>query len=256
MFGVEALIVVIYRNSFYNEVIVVKLSTSTRETKTSAIKMQTNYKQSESRKSLYVFLCSLLGVMLFMMLQKSALLLLTLLLNAQGEQASLIGSDIQVFDTVTYVLALFFGGWYGVWLGLHWYDIVYENGQGGIMRNMFSHVKGMSQLAGNRPARPTSERPSQSVPRHEPRWQFDDLVKSKPLPKPARMDDVEWSTKVSVRPAPRTSAKVVIAEEPEAVGRPKQAMKKSTSSKSKKTTKPKTKTSKKSVVKKPSESEE
>ena len=217
-------------------------------------KMQTNYKQSESRKSLYVFLCSLLGVMLFVMLQKSALLLLTLLTNAQETQQA-FRSDIPVFDTLTFLLALFFGGWYGVWLGLHWYDIVYESGRGGILRSMFSHVRDLSYLSrsSNRPA---SERPAKAVTAHEPRWQFDDLVQSKLFPKPARMDDVEWSKKVSVRPAPRPSPRVIFDDELEVVAKPKSATKKASATKTKKVVKQKTKVVKKTVTNKPSESEE
>jgi hypothetical protein len=161
--------------------------------------MEINKNESETRKSLYIFLCSLLGIMLFVMLQKAALLLLTLFLGSQtGTLVSTFGNiDIAIFDTVSYILALFFGGWYGVWLGLHWYGIVYESGRGGITRALFNHAKDLSSLSGSRPSKPvvTQSRKETS----ESKWQFEDLVAARPEQRPARVDDMEWSRKVSVK---------------------------------------------------------
>jgi hypothetical protein len=84
----------------------------------------------------------------------------------------------------------------------------------------------MSRLANAKPTRQAPvERPVRTTPT-EPRWQFDDLVKPKPFPKPARMDDVEWTKKVSVTRAPKTSRPIAFTEEPVMVTKPKRVVKK------------------------------
>ncbi len=82
------------------------------------------------KKSVYVFLCSLLGVLLFLILQRIAIFAY-LLLVAYGIVAWSSGFDYVRFMAVDYtslVLMLLFGSWYGIWLGTHWYDLVYESG--------------------------------------------------------------------------------------------------------------------------------
>lgn len=73
-----------------------------------------------TRKSFYIFLTMVLGVLLFLMLQRAAFLV-----------AFLVGADItsltaQALAIVTTAISLMFGAWYGIWLGLVWYAAVYE----------------------------------------------------------------------------------------------------------------------------------
>lgn len=61
-----------------------------------------------------------LGVLLFLMLQRAAFLV-----------AFLVGADIssltaQALAVVTTAISLMFGAWYGIWLGLVWYTAIYE----------------------------------------------------------------------------------------------------------------------------------
>lgn len=86
-----------------------------------------------TRKSFYIFLSSMLGVLLFLMLQRSVFLI-----------AFLLGVDIgsvssQALGIVTTAIAVVFGAWYGVWLGLVWYSAVYEEGT---VRGMLSSLAG------------------------------------------------------------------------------------------------------------------
>ena len=73
-----------------------------------------------TRKSFYIFLSSMLGVLLFLMLQRSAFLIAFLLGVNIGSVES------QALGVVTTAIAVVFGAWYGVWLGLVWYSAVYE----------------------------------------------------------------------------------------------------------------------------------
>lgn len=79
-------------------------------------------------KALYIFLASLLGIILFGVFHRALVVIYYLMqdgyyfnLKIQMSQA-----DLQALDFFTMLVALFLGGWYGVWLGLHWYELVYE----------------------------------------------------------------------------------------------------------------------------------
>lgn len=78
-------------------------------------------------KALYLFLCSILGMVLFTMLHRAIFVLYDIVLIYDFQTFSLGMSEgvILAIDFLTMMLALFFGGWYGVALGLEWYSMVY-----------------------------------------------------------------------------------------------------------------------------------
>lgn len=79
-------------------------------------------------KALYVFLCSLMGMVLFAMLHRALAVIYYILLNSDFDQFSLglTEGSLQALDFLTLLMALFLGGWYGTALGIHWYRLVYE----------------------------------------------------------------------------------------------------------------------------------
>lgn len=104
-----------------------------------------------TRKSFYVFLSMVLGVLLFLMIQRAAFLV-----------AFLLGADIgsvssQALGVVTSMVAVVFGAWYGIWLGLTWYAAVYEE----------QHVRSMFRWLWDGAA-PARQKPGS--------WEFDDLL--------------------------------------------------------------------------------
>lgn len=110
--------------------------------------------QENTRKSFYIFLSMFLGVVLFLMLQRTAFLI-----------AFLAGADItalpvMALEYVTSVVALVFGAWYGIWLGLVWYSAVYEERT---TRGFVGWLTGMGKQ-GRAAATPDGA------------WEFDDLV--------------------------------------------------------------------------------
>ncbi len=172
--------------------------------------MEPTIKRGESKKALYIFLCSLLGMLIFVMLQKSTLLLLTTLLTNQGEFNFIgVSSLLYKFETISYLLALFFGGWYGVWLGLHWHEIVYESGRGGLLYafwgNMMHHEPD-TQSTAKQPVR-ASQAASNATLSNNREWQFDDLAKLKSPSRPPSSGSEEWTKKVSVKPAVAVTTK-------------------------------------------------
>src|ERR1035441_8624107 len=81
---------------------------------------------NDFRKSLYIFLTALLGVLMFMLLERLAAFFYWYLLAGGYIATSLSYPQIALFDYIILVLAMMFGAWYGVWLGLYWYRKVYE----------------------------------------------------------------------------------------------------------------------------------
>ncbi|MDE2311876.1 MAG: hypothetical protein KGJ93_02170 [Patescibacteria group bacterium] len=82
------------------------------------------------KKSAYIFLCSLLGVMLFMILQQLAMMsyLVAVSAGSFGGQANFSFLDFAAVNYLTLLLSMLLGSWYGIWLGLDWYEKVYEQG--------------------------------------------------------------------------------------------------------------------------------
>ena len=79
-------------------------------------------------KALYVFLCSIMGMVLFAIFHRAIIVIYYILLdyNFGSYAMGLTQSDVQMIDFFTGAVAVFLGGWYGVWLGQHWYGMVYE----------------------------------------------------------------------------------------------------------------------------------
>ncbi|HEX3096019.1 MAG TPA: hypothetical protein VHQ20_02775 [Patescibacteria group bacterium] len=78
-------------------------------------------------KGLYLFLCSLLGMILLIMLHRAIFILYELLLIIDFKTYSLgmSSSVIALIDFFTMLIAIFLGGWYGIVLGIDWYAMVY-----------------------------------------------------------------------------------------------------------------------------------
>lgn len=81
------------------------------------------------KKSLYVFLSSLLGTMLFLLLHRLFMYFYykISIVNPGMFFGKLTYLDILALDLFTLLLALLLGLWYGIALGLKWYELVYES---------------------------------------------------------------------------------------------------------------------------------
>ena len=99
-------------------------------------------------------------MLLFILLQRSLFLLAFL------AGVDVLSFDFQRLDYFTFVLATFFGLWYGIWLGLHWYTAVYEE------MSVTGALSGLFRFFGRR------SRPAFSQSRTSS-WNLDDLVNMK-----------------------------------------------------------------------------
>lgn len=80
------------------------------------------------RKALYIYLSSILGILLFSMFHRSIFVMYEIIGNFYPE-ISWLHLPFRIIATVdffSFVLAIFLGGWYGVWIGLSWYKMIYE----------------------------------------------------------------------------------------------------------------------------------
>lgn len=84
--------------------------------------------KNQAKKSLYIFLCALLGALLFMVLHQLIAFVYFILLSFGFNTLSFGMSGLQILalDYFTLILVLLAGFWYGIWLGLYWYNLVYE----------------------------------------------------------------------------------------------------------------------------------
>lgn len=80
------------------------------------------------RKALYLFLTSLLGILLLLMFHRSLFVIYDILggFFPTNPFFDVRSEVIFTLDFFTMIVAMFLGGWYGVWLGLDWYKMIYE----------------------------------------------------------------------------------------------------------------------------------
>jgi hypothetical protein len=161
-------------------------------------------------KALYLFLCAILGMILFVMLHRAIFVLydLLLFLNVESFAFGMNSMTIDFMDFLTLLVALFLGGWYGTMMGLEWYAMVYgPNAEfpPGLFHGFIPHhwrgrrVKKVrsTQMATPsvvaKPAAPETTStlvkvPVREIKKESPKtavreWTFDDLIVPKPAPK-------------------------------------------------------------------------
>ncbi len=148
------------------------------------------------KKSLYVFLCMLLGALMFAVLHQAVTLIYYMLLNLNfgAFSLNLNAAQVQTVQIYTFGFAVLLGGWYGTWLGLHWYDIVYEKEHGGIFYGfrgkLFRQHEPKPITAAPAVIRPAPKKTTRSLMDMQPSsgWDMDDLINGgKPEVPPAPM---------------------------------------------------------------------
>jgi hypothetical protein len=94
-----------------------------------------------AKKSFYIFLSSLLGVLLFLILHRIIVFVYLYLVAAQVFSGNINYYQFLAWDYFSLVITLMMGAWYGVWLGLYWFQRVYEEGShGGIVAHISEKI--------------------------------------------------------------------------------------------------------------------
>jgi hypothetical protein len=85
--------------------------------------------EGQVKKSLYIFLTCLMGALLFLTLHRLLVFWFFLFMMSGGYPVFMGNFSYMNFlawEYITLILSLMLGGWYGVWVGQYWYQIVYE----------------------------------------------------------------------------------------------------------------------------------
>jgi hypothetical protein len=83
------------------------------------------------KKSFYILLSAILGMLLFLMLDRIAVFFYLFLIAGGFISANINFAAFAVLDYFFSLLFCLLGAWYGIWLGLYWFRRVYEEGSHG-----------------------------------------------------------------------------------------------------------------------------
>ena len=125
------------------------------------------------KKSFYIFLTALLGLLLFFILHRVAFFFYLYLLAGGYMTTDMTYYQFLVLDYSTLFVAMGVGVWYGIWLGMYWFRKVYEEGShGGFIYHLNTHYFGGSK--------PKTLEKKIEVVRHQLEddlWKLEDLAK-------------------------------------------------------------------------------
>ncbi len=95
--------------------------------------------QYPAKKSLYIFLTAVLGVLMFLLLDRIVVFFYLFLAAGGYIVPPFTYLQFLVVDYFILIVVMMLGAWYGIWLGLYWYDKIYEQGtHKGFVRHLSS----------------------------------------------------------------------------------------------------------------------
>lgn len=95
--------------------------------------------KNKSGKALYLLLTSIVGILLFVLLQRAALTIWVILssYSMAGLSGKVSDAALQMIDGYSMLIALFVGAWYGIWVGLNWHQELYGDDRAPRMLHRF-----------------------------------------------------------------------------------------------------------------------
>ena len=94
-----------------------------------------------AKKSFYIFLTSILGALLFLIMHR---LIVFVYLYLVATEVVFTGINYYVFlawDYFSLIITMMLGLWYGIWLGLFWFRKVYEeSSHGGLVHHLSKKI--------------------------------------------------------------------------------------------------------------------
>jgi len=127
-----------------------------------------------AKKSLYLFLTALLGVLLFSIVHQIVYFIYLYMLNTGIVTTGMSYVEFLAIEYITLTITLMLGAWYGIWLGLYWYEKVYEEKS----HKGFVHHLAVNYFPGSKPKALESRMARVKEHLEENLWQLEDLVKS------------------------------------------------------------------------------
>jgi hypothetical protein len=129
------------------------------------------------KKAIYIFLCSLMGALLFLILHNLVVFLYSVALTADYGNLSFGFSytEFVAIDVITLFLALLGGSLYGIWLGLFWYQKIYEEAS---HRGFVDHAAAYFWPGSRHNYKLESKMEAAKKKLEDNLWQFEDLAKT------------------------------------------------------------------------------
>jgi hypothetical protein len=125
------------------------------------------------KKSLYLFLTSLLGVLLFLIIHRAAFFIYIYMLGIGVVTTGMTYEQFLAIEYFSLTICLMLGAWYGIWLGLYWFEKVYEEKS----HRGFVHHLSTKYFFGSKPEVLESRMARVKEHLEENLWQLEDLAK-------------------------------------------------------------------------------
>lgn len=127
-----------------------------------------------ARKSLYLFLTALLGTLLFLIAHRIVFFIYIYMLGADVLTTGMSYYQFLAIEYFSLIITIMLGAWYGIWLGLFWYEKVYEQKS----HKGFVHHLSAKYFLGKKPEVLESRMAQVKEHLEENLWQLEDLAKS------------------------------------------------------------------------------
>ncbi len=123
---------------------------------------------------MYLFLAALLGTLLFLIAHQVVYFIYIYMLSAGLVTTGMSYVEFLAIEYFTLTITLLLGAWYGIWLGLYWYEKVYEEKS----HKGFVHHVAVNYFPGPKPKAPESQMAQVKERLEENLWRLEDLAKS------------------------------------------------------------------------------
>jgi len=133
-----------------------------------------------AKKSLYLFLTALLGTMLFLVIHQVAYFIYIYMLGAGLATSGMGYVEFLAVEYFTLTITMMLGAWYGIWLGLYWYEKVYEEKS----HRGFVHHLAVNYFPGSGRKEPEGRMAEVRERLEENLWQLEDLAKNAAVLRP------------------------------------------------------------------------
>ncbi len=123
---------------------------------------------------MYLFLTAVLGTLLFLIVHQVAFFIYIYMLATGVLSANFSYEQFLVIEYFSMTICLMLGAWYGIWLGLYWYQKVYEEKS----HRGFVHHFSANYFPGFKPKALEGRMAEVKERLEENLWQLEDLAKS------------------------------------------------------------------------------
>jgi len=125
-----------------------------------------------AKKSLYLFLTALLGTLLFLTVHQVAYFIYIYMLGTGLATSGMSYVEFLAVEYFTLTITMMLGAWYGIWLGLYWYEKVYEEKS----HRGFVHHLAVNYFPGSRSRAPEGRIAEVRERLEENLWQLEKLA--------------------------------------------------------------------------------